>query len=417
MGRKSLLKATGKKTAKGKDSAVHEEAERKKAILDGVPRFAGSVKATLKQLGLAQSTYYKWAKRHKAKGMDGLQTGNPVSDKVWKHFVELQKKQEGHVKVESKLMAEETQKMKSQEDSEKTRKLLFKRFDEGPSKPAQKEDVPKDERATETLESKVKKEQPSPPTYAPPPQEPMDKTLKYAIGAFAVVIAILLMASVSNSNKFYFKQNEQMVELWRGRFAPMGEAIVASFSDPKILESLPRQDSYSKNQAFGALCGYFVNMADEILDSGETPDLKAAKSYLTHASKYAASDSQRRAVRMRLNSIDFLVLLGKADFALGKGTAPDFEAARGYLAGAIPFASTNLQKDVLTKRLAAIEYAMASSKISKGERQLADLYREALDRHLKKAKEYSPEKANKIDQEIAKIKQWLDTFDKKHVGR
>jgi DNA-directed RNA polymerase subunit F len=120
---------------------------------------------------------------------------------------------------------------------------------------------------------------------------------------------------------------------------------------------------------------------------------------------------------MRVNSIDFLVLLGKADFALGKGTVADFEAAKGYLAEAIPFASTDLQKDVLTKRLAAIEYAMAASKISKGEKQLADLYREALDRHLKKAKEYSPENADEIDQEITKIREWLEKFDKEHVGK
>ena len=56
-------------------------------------------------------------------------------------------------------------------------------------------------------------------------------------------------------------------------------------------------------------------------------------------------------------------------------------------------------------------------KISKGEKQLAILYREALYRHLKKAKEYSPEKSEEIDQEIKKIRSWLDEFDNRHVGR
>ncbi len=147
----------------------------------------------------------------------------------------------------------------------------------------------------------------------------------------------------------------------------------------------------------------------------EIPDLKTIKSYLTHASSYARSESEQEGIRMRLNSIDFLILLGKADLALNKGTVPEFEAARGYLAQAVPVASTDLQKDVLMKRLAAVEYALARNKISKGERQLAGLYREALNRHLQKAKEYGPEKSQEIDQEIANIKKWLEEFDKKHV--
>ncbi len=52
------------------------------------------------------------------------------------------------------------------------------------------------------------------------------------------------------------------------------------------------------------------------------------------------------------------------------------------------------------KRLAAVEYALASSKTNKGERQLAVLYGEALNRHLQKAKEYGPEKSKEIDQEL-----------------
>ncbi len=304
MGRKSLLKATGKKPAKVEKGDARGEVERKKAILDGVPHFPGSIKSTLKDLGLAQSTYYTWSKRFKADGMEGLKAGNPLSDKVWKRFVELEGKQEEPVKVESKIKAKETQTMKSEQDREKTNQLLFKRFDEGPSKPLPKEAVQGKKRAPEPVKSKVEKKQPSPPAYTPPPQEPMDKTLKYALGAFAFVVAIIMVASVSNSNKFYFKQNEQMIELWRGRFAPMGEVIVGSFSDPKIIEGLPQQARYTKSQTFDVLSKYFVGRADEILRSEETPDLKAAKSYLRHASKYAVTEANRKEVRRRVRSIN-----------------------------------------------------------------------------------------------------------------
>jgi hypothetical protein len=191
---------------------------------------------------------------------------------------------------------------------------------------------------------------------------------------------------------------------------------MASFSDPKVLTGVQQKKAYSKKQAFGILSDYFINRADEILKTGETPDLKAAKSYLGHASKYALTDARQQEIRRRLNRMNFLVLLGKGELARSKGTVPDFETAKKYLMQAIPYASTDLEKDMLAKNLAAIEYAIAESKITHGETQLADLYREAMNRHLKKAKEYDPRKAQAIDLEIAKIKKWLNEYEGKGVS-
>jgi transposase-like protein len=412
-GRKSLLRSTDKKSKKTKAVGGGEESRRKKAILDAVKQSSASVKATLEDLGLSQSTYYTWLKRYKAKGLDGLEAENPVSNEVWQRFVDLEKR-EGELSAESKLSIEETQTMTSAQDNERIRKLLFKRFDEEAPKAAERAAAPEKEPKTKTVE-----EQPSPPSYTPPPQEPMDKTFKYAIGALAFVIAILLLASLSNSNQFQFKQNNQMVELWQGRFAPMGSHRVASFSDPTILTGVDQQKSYSKKNAYAILSDYFIKRADDILKTGETPDLKTAKSYLAQASKYAVSDARRKEVQTRMNRMNFLVLLGKGELARSKGTVPDFETAKEYLTQAIPYASTDLEKDMITKSLAAIEYAIAKNKISKGEKQLADLYQEALNRHLKKVKEYDPDKTKAIDQEIEKIKKWLTEFEgqeRKGVG-
>jgi len=408
MGRESLLKSTQKKSQKSKKTDNTREVEKKKAFLDGVQTFPGSIKVNLKNLGLPQSTYYGWQKRYKAKGLEGLDSGAPVSDKVWQRFTELKKKQGKAVQAEGELNLEEKRTMTSQTDKDKMKELLFRKFDEEPAKGGV---------TPEAGEAPGGKDSSAAASCSSPPEEPMDKTLKYAIGAFACVLAILLMASFSNSSKFYFKQGKQTVALWQGRFAPMGEKLVASFSDPKIIEGLPRQESYSKKQAYGVLFNHLVEQAEDILNTGQTPDLKTVRIYLANASKYAMSSSDRQAIQLRLKSINFLVLSGKADLALAKGDMADFEAAKKFLAEAIPYASTGVQKETITKRLAAIEYAMATNKISKGEKQLANLYREALTRHLQKAKQYSPEKSEEIDQEIAKIKTWLDEFDKRHVGR
>jgi hypothetical protein len=403
MGRRNLLSSTKKKSKNPEKTDNSREAEKKKNILDGVKAFPGSLKANLEKLGLAQSTYYGWLKRYKADGVEGLKAGAPVSDKTWSQFNKLNKKQEKPVEGEVKTKVEEKLTMTSHKDKDKTKELLFKKFD---GETAKKGETAEADDVSETASS-----------CASPPEEPIDKTMKYAIGAFVCVVGILLIASLSNSGKFYFHENNQMVELWQGRFAPMGEKLVTSFSDTKILAELPSQESYTKKQAYGVLFGYLVKQADDILNTGRTPDLKTVRSYLTQATKYATTRSQRQAIHLRMNSINFLVLSGKADLALAKGTVADFEAAKKYLTEAMPFASTDVQKETVTKRMAAIEYAMATNKISKGEKQLALLYRDALNRHLKKAKQYSPEKSEEIDQEIKKIRTWLDEFDKRHVGR
>jgi hypothetical protein len=306
----------------------------------------------------------------------------------------------GEAESKRKLSVDKTRTMKDEEDKDKIRKPLH----EKPSKEPEKTAALETEGPAQPAEPKTVKE----------PQGPADNTFKYvigAIGALAFVIAILVLASLHNSNKFYFKQNDQMVEVWRGQFDPMGERLVASFSDPKILEAVPEQDSYTKKEVFAILYDYFVKRADELLNEGEAPDFKTVKSYLSHASNYVLSESERQAIRMRLNSIEFLVLLGNTDLALSKTPLPDFQAAWGYLAKALPVASTDLQKDILMKKLAAVEYALTSRKISKGEGKLADLNAEALKLNLQNGKGYGPDKS----QEIAQIKKWLDEFDKKHV--
>jgi transposase-like protein len=418
MGRKSLLKSTKKKPVASQKEPGSQDAERKKAILDGVRSSSDSIKAVLKKVGLAESTYYQWLKRYKADGVEGLKAGSPVSETVWKRFAELKKNlgettQGAPDQSDPKLKAEEKQTMKSEKDNEKIRDLLFKKFDGGEKAGKKEKTVGEGARAAGASDVT---DSGSVPADTALPKEPIDKTVKYAIGGFAVVLAVLLMSSFSNTTNFYFRQDGQKVELWQGRFAPMGERLVASFTGEKMPEGLPRKDSYSKNQAYSVLFDYLVQQADDILNLSRTPDLNAVKSFLMEAHKYAVNSAGRRAVQLRLNSINFLVLSGKADMALNRGTITDFEAAKAFLTEAIPYAATDIQKDIITKRLAAIEYAMATNKISHGEKQLAQQYREALDRHLRRAKAFSPEKSEEIDAEIGKITKWLEEFDKQHVG-
>ena len=414
-GRKSLLTSTHKKRAKSGAVEAQEESKRKKAILDAVARSSTSVKATLQELGLNQSTYYRWLKRYKAEGLDGLAAGSPISNALWQRLTDFKKKEE-RLSDEGKLATEETQSMKGEQDKEEIRKALHEKPSKEPEKVAPSETESPPPAAQPRI---VKEEPPSPPSYTPPSQEPADSTLKYAIygiGALAFVIALLLLASRYNSNKFYFKQDARKVELLQGRFAPKGERLVESFRDPKILEAAPKQKVYTKKEAFGIVLDYLLKRADGVLKEREPLDLRSAKSHLTRASNYVVSGADQEAVRLRLNSIEFVLLMDKTNLALSRTPLPDFRAAWGYLAQGVPVASTDLQIETLMERLTAVEYALESRNISKGEGEIADLSKEAAKLRLRQAREYGAEKSLEIKQEdIAKMQKWLNAFDKKYV--
>ena len=416
VGRKSLLRSTHKKTAKSGAVAGQGESRRKKAILDAVARSSATVKATLQELGLNQSTYYRWLKRYKAEGLDGLVTGSPISNELWQRLTDFEKK-EKQLSDEGKLATEEIQTMKGEQDKEEITKTL----DEKPSKEPKKAAGSETEGPAPAAEPRIVKEPPTRPSYSPPPKEPTDSTLKYAIcgiGALAFAIALLFLASSYNSSKFYFKQDARKVELLQGRFAPKGERLVEKFSDPKILQGVEEKGVYTKEEAFGIVLDYLLKRADEVINKREAPDLRRSRSYLTRASNYALSGPQREAVRMRLNSIEFVSFMDKTNLALSRTRLPDFQAAWGYLAQAVPMAYGDFQKEILMERLTAVEYALKSRNISKGEGELADLSKEAVKLRLRQAKEYGPTKPVEIDQEeIVKAKKWLDAFDKKYVEK
>lgn len=330
----------------------------------------------MEEIGLAQSTYYGWSRKYKEEGLEGLLGGSPVPDETWNRFDGLARKQSGPVESDTKGKTKEKAVMGNSGGDDKRKEILFRRFDDGSTKTGAAQGG--------NLGGGGETTPQGPSACEPFSDEPMDKTVKYAMGAFIFVVAILLAASFSNSSNFYFKTNKQMVELWKGRFAPMGEVKVATFSDPKIVEGLPAQDSYNKAQAYGVLFDYLIDEADQVLDTERTPDLKAVKSYLAHAGKYAVSSEDRAAIRMRLSSIDFLVLCGKADLALTKGTLADFQAAKKYLNEALSLAPTDVREGVVEKRLAAVNYALNVAKKGESDKSLIELYREKLKTSMEK---------------------------------
>ena len=184
--------------------------------------------------------------------------------------------------------------------------------------------------------------------------------IKAGLGALAVLILIIIGTSFSNRGMFYLEKVDDGVQVWRGKFAPIGKELVLHLKGMEMPS--PVRDVYSKEEVYPMAFSYFQGKADGLLNDPGGPDFSRIKGYLHQAAPYAPTEAMRHRIQARLDGIDFVVLLHRADIALTKGTLPDLRAARGYLDKAASYASSPYQREQLAKTRAVLEKAIAGFK-------------------------------------------------------
>ena len=247
-----------------------------------------------------------------------------------------------------------------EEETKRIRAMLFKKFDLKGEAPVEVvEEAPEGEAVTTPppVEERVPEYQPAASVSSGGP-EPMAKGIKVGLWALAVLMAIIIGTSFSNRAKFYLKDVDGVVQVWRGKFAPAGEELLLSLDGIKTQE--PRKDVYTKEEIYPMVFSYFQDKADVVLDEPRGPDFGKIKAHLYQAASYAPTKELREKVRLRLKSMDFIVLFHKADIAFGRGTLPDLEAARTYLDRAGTYASSDFQRELLVGTRAVVDRAFAA---------------------------------------------------------
>ncbi len=232
-------------------------------------------------------------------------------------------------------------------ETERIRAMLFKRFDltETPPRETTKKEVITPPPPKETAPAYV-----SPAPICPGGSGrsgPISKGLAFGIGLTALLIAILIGASSSNTNNFYLKDDNGTMQIWRGKFAPTGVEKVVSIKGMKAPK--PLKDVYSKDEVYPLVFKYFENKADAALGNPQGPDFAKIKQYLYQASSYAPTGILRKKVQLRLKDIDFIILFHKADVAIAKGTPADLKSAAAYLNQATSAVSSNYQRELINK--------------------------------------------------------------------
>ncbi len=173
-------------------------------------------------------------------------------------------------------------------------------------------------------------------TYDVPPEpatgDPMDKTLLIAAGCILFLLILVIGASVSNTSRYYIKKKPMGIEIWQGKFAPLGERQLIDLPDitaPEIEKAV-----FNRNDVYPLIFSHYLNKADALLTHPGIPDYESIKTHLIQAQNYAVTNELADAVSKRLVAIDFNNLLYRVNIASSQQSVEELEKALDYLAEA-----------------------------------------------------------------------------------
>jgi len=152
--------------------------------------------------------------------------------------------------------------------------------------------------------------------------------------------------------------NEGALEIWQGRFAPMGEELLITLPGVQLPETI--KDVYLKKDIFPIIFNYYVEKADALLEVPGMPDFGGIKNYLNRALSYAVTSASTEAAYNRLNNIELMILLYKADVAASKATISDLKDAKRYLDEAERLGTDDLQADMINQKIDAVDKQIAT---------------------------------------------------------
>ncbi len=344
MGKNSLLKSTSK--AKKKSTAKKKAAAKAKAAPKA--KATPKVKASPKAKALPKAKKAPAAKTTRKKVS--------VKDLIMKKF-DVWKPETLYTvspdKTDSKDFIAPPFFSGSEEENRRIKELLLKKFDLAEIKAA----------AEKAAEPEVSVSYDPPDSGDTITDDPMEKAMKYLAAAFAVLIALVIGSSMINKNKFYIHATDGALEIWQGRFAPMGEACLISLPGVQPPEKI--KDIYSESEAFPLIFNYYVEKADTLLTVPGLPDFEGIKTYLNKALAYATTPAANEAVFSRLNNIELMILLYKADVSASKPTLSDLNQAKGYLSEAAKLDIEDLKVNLIHQKMDAVDQQIAALKAKK----------------------------------------------------
>ena len=198
---------------------------------------------------------------------------------------------------------------------------------------------------------------PSPkPAKPQKPSDPVDNTVKLIAAGVAFFLLLVIGASISNSTKYYLADNQGALEIWKGKFAPLGKKMVVALPGVPAPETI--LTVYSADDVNPLAFNYYIDKADALLGVSGIPDFEEIKATLKTALEYASTRDLKTQAYARLDTIDRIILVYKADVIASRGTIEDLTAAIGFLEGAAKLTADETEKGIIEQKITAHESAI-----------------------------------------------------------
>jgi len=178
---------------------------------------------------------------------------------------------------------------------------------------------------------------------------------------FIIIIAGLLfmtiMTSHSNRNNYYVRYKAGAVEISKGRFSPLGKELFIIM--PGAQPPSPEKKIYSREEIFPYITKYYINKADAVLDVPGLPDFDGIRTYLNKSLSFAITPDLQKEAGMRLDRIDRMVFIYKADIAISKDTVPEMKTALEYLNRASSLGPDAIESELIRQKIESARARMA----------------------------------------------------------
>jgi hypothetical protein len=183
--------------------------------------------------------------------------------------------------------------------------------------------------------------------------EPISRAIKYGIAAMALIVLLLLGISYNNSSKYYIHPKEGAIEIWKGRFSPKDRQFFMVLHGVQLDQEV--KAIYSRNDVYPMVFDYYLEKADTLLEVPGLPDFEGIKGYLYQARSYAITPVTKDEVKGRLNSIERMILLYKADVAVSKNTEDSLKAALKDLQKASSLVANPTQQQEIDQKIELVK--------------------------------------------------------------
>ncbi len=363
MGKDSLIKSTSKKksssTKKDEDSG-NVEAKKANAAKKTAPKSPKKAKPTPK----------------KAKSAVKSKTTGPAKAKTPKKSKAVSKPKtavKAKAATKPKAAAEKAAAEKAAAEKAAAEKAAAEKAaaEKAAVEKAAAEKAAAEKAAVEKAAAEKAAKEPKPSiSYEPPPDttkpsDPSGRMMQIGIGALALLILLIIGASFLNHRHYYIKPGDGAIEIWQGTFAPKGTRLLISL--PGKTHDAPAKQEYTQQEVFPLIFGYYREKAAMLMEVKGMPDFNAEKAYLEKALCYSTTAEEKTAVNSRINTIDLMVLMSKANAAISKKTVVSLETALEHLGEAADLDLDDIQEEQVKRQTASAKAMLKKLKQQEAE--------------------------------------------------